>query len=155
MDKTPLVGPDFDGGRDLLEALERAGLPIAVAAWLNLREAFDWQLYLASPDVQTYGPTTVIRFVDKILIATQSPIPLRVITIVNTSNNFVNKIPEYYDPSKNINLVNNTTRVIGMPFDDGYIVEGFIYKIDKGVKPSKVTPKPDASALKRAKSLAA
>ena len=155
MDKTPLVGPDFDGGRNLLEALERAGLPIAVAAWLNLREAFDWQLYLASPDVQTHGPTTVIRFVDKILAATGSPISLGEITIVNTSNNFVNRIPVHYDPSQNKNLTNGTTRIVGIPFDDGYIVEGFVYKIDKSVKPSKVTPKPDASTLKRARSLAA
>jgi hypothetical protein len=42
-----------------------------------------------------------------------------------------------------------------MPFDEGYIVEGFVYKIDKSLKPSKTPLKPDASALKRARSLAA
>jgi hypothetical protein len=155
MDKTPLVGPDFDGGRDLLEALERAGLPIAFAAWLSLRETFDWQLFIASPDVQTHGPKAVILFIDKIISATNSPISLSDITVVNTSNNFVNRIPESYSPAKRSNAGNRPARIAGMPFDEGYIVEGFVYKIDKSLKPSKTPLKPDASALKRARSLAA
>jgi hypothetical protein len=42
MDKTPLVGPNFAAGQELIEALERAGIPIAFAGWLSLRETFDW-----------------------------------------------------------------------------------------------------------------
>ncbi|WP_442582936.1 hypothetical protein ACSBOB_13690 [Mesorhizobium sp. ASY16-5R] len=152
MDKTPLVGPNFAAGRELIEALERAGIPIAFAGWLSLRETFDWQLYIASPDVQTYGPTTVIRFVDTLLTATESPLSLSSIRITNTSNHFVNRIPEAYG-SRKISL--NPARIVGMAFDDGDIIEGFVYKIDRKVKPSKSAPRANAATLKRAKSLAA
>ncbi|MBX3569386.1 MAG: hypothetical protein KF914_15100 [Rhizobiaceae bacterium] len=151
MDKTPLVGPDFAGGRELIDKLELVGLPIAFAGWLNLREVLDWQLYIASPDVQTFGPTIIIKIVDKVLIETHSSIPLQSIDIVNTSNHFVNRIPETYSPADRF----YPTRVRGMAFDDGDIVEGFIYKIDKATKPSTGIPKLSATMLKRVKSMAA
>ncbi|PSJ64768.1 hypothetical protein [Kumtagia ephedrae] len=152
MDKTPLVGPDFIAGRELTEALERAGIPIAFAGWLNLRETFDWQLFIASPDVQTYGPTTIIRFVDTILAAMKSPLSLGTVRIVNTSNHFVNRIPDSFGTSE---ITSNPTRIVGLAFDDGDIVEGFVYKINKKAKASRSEPRANAAVLKRAKSLAA
>ncbi|MEQ1950245.1 hypothetical protein [Mesorhizobium sp. CN2-181] len=152
MDKTPLVGPDFAAGRELIEALERTGIPVAFAGWLSLRETFDWQLYIASPDVQTYGPTTVIRFVDTLLTAIESPLSLGNLRITNTSNHFVNRIPESYGPRQ---ITPHPTRIVGIAFDDGYIVEGFVYKIDRKLKPSKTAPRANAATLKRARSLAA
>jgi hypothetical protein len=74
------------------------------------------------------------------------------IRITNTSNHFVNRIPEAYG-SRKISL--NPARIVGMAFDDGDIIEGFVYKIDRKVKPSKSAPRANAATLKRAKSLAA
>ena len=69
MDKTTLVESDIEAGLTAVKALEAAGLPIAAAMWLRLHDSSKWQLYIASPDVETHGPTTVNRFIDRILLA--------------------------------------------------------------------------------------
>jgi microsomal dipeptidase-like Zn-dependent dipeptidase len=43
MDKTALVEADLEVGREIVEALERSGIPIDLAAWLQ-DERLDWQL---------------------------------------------------------------------------------------------------------------
>ncbi|MER8427562.1 hypothetical protein [Mesorhizobium sp. M1403] len=151
MAKTPLVDFDIDGGRNLVHALEKAGLPISIAAWLCLQDSADWQLFIATPDVQTYGPTTIIKFVDRIRSAINSPVRLDKVTVTNTTNHFINNIPlfSYHSEAQPLH------RFRGGFLGDVDIEDGLIYKIDRTVKASKAAPRPNAEAIRKARSIAA
>ena len=51
MDKTQLVDTDIQAGRQIIEGLERLGIPIDVALWLQDDETLDWQLIVSSSAV--------------------------------------------------------------------------------------------------------
>ncbi|WFP76997.1 hypothetical protein [Mesorhizobium sp. WSM4906] len=159
MDKTTLVESDVRAGLTAVKALEAAGLPIAAAMWLRLQDSSKWQLYITSPDVETYGPTTVNRFIDRILLAIKSPVSLDEVTAANTTNHFVNKISPLSilkaGRSNSLTLENNIFRFGNGAFDGVDVAEGVVYKIAPGVKASKEAPKPDVAALKKARALAA
>ncbi|SFL51085.1 hypothetical protein [Methylobacterium pseudosasicola] len=66
MDKTSLVDEDIEVGRRFVAALEEAGLPVAAAMWFK-RSSYDtWMLGIASPNVQVYGPLSVLRFAEAV-----------------------------------------------------------------------------------------
>src|SRR6266542_2635775 len=56
MDKTQLVDSDMQAGRQIIEGLERLGIPIDVAFWLQDDESLDWRLIVSSPSVPKDGP---------------------------------------------------------------------------------------------------
>jgi hypothetical protein len=159
MDKTTLVESDIDAGLRAVKALEAAGLPIAVAMWLRLHDSYRWQLYIASPDVETHGPTTVNRFIDRILIAIKSPISLGDVTVVNTTNHFVNKVSLLSivtgGKASRFTVAGDLLRIGNCTFDGVEVDEGVVYKIAAGVKASKEALKPDSAAVRKARSLAA
>jgi hypothetical protein len=66
MDKTSLVNEDIEIGRRFVAALERAGLPVAAAMWFREIASETWLLGIASPNVQVYGPLSVMRFADAV-----------------------------------------------------------------------------------------
>ena len=66
MDKTALVDEDIEIGRRFVAALEKAGLPVAAAMWFRRSSHETWMLGIASPNVQSYGPLSVIRIADAI-----------------------------------------------------------------------------------------
>jgi hypothetical protein len=150
MDKTSLVAPNIDAGKHLLSALERAGLAISIAAWLKLKDDAGWNLYVASPDVQKYGPTVVNRFIDRVGIAIGSDISIDEILATNTTNHFINRISLPFFASS-IHSAGGVYRLEAGLLGDSEIENGFVYKVDRSVKPSKEAPRPNADALKRAK----
>lgn len=58
MDTKALVGP-AQGAEQLIEELEREGLPIEAAFWRSIPESRGWQLVLASPVVSQEGKLPV------------------------------------------------------------------------------------------------
>ncbi len=48
MDKAALVGLDIERGREVLDALDTAGIKVAAALWVYLPEYEDWRLVLAA-----------------------------------------------------------------------------------------------------------
>src|ERR1019366_3856595 len=73
MDKSELVERDLAEGRRLVDALDKAGIPLPVAFWLYLQELGVWQLRLCSPYVKEFGPKHAYGIVQTIL-ATASPV---------------------------------------------------------------------------------
>lgn len=154
MDKAVLVEPDIDAGKHLLSALERAGLAIAIAAWLKMSDSIGWSLFIASPDVQKYGPTTVNKFIDKIRVAIASAIEMDEITATNTTNHFINDLsPNFF--SSSIHSKGGIYRLNAKRLANTEIEDGLVYKVDRNVRSSREAPRPNAEALRRAKKLAA
>lgn len=155
MVKAALVEPDLNEGRRLVSALDKAGLPIAIAGWFSEADAEDWQLYVATPDVQIYGPTIVNKFIDRIRLKIESSISLSRITSTNTTNHFLKDIVSFLPPFAALTEGSQPMRfrsgfVGGVNVDGGYI-----YKVSRNVKPSSTAPRPDEEAIRKARSAAA
>jgi hypothetical protein len=136
VDKKELVSAEIDGGANLVQALEREGLPIAAAMWLRSAEQKAWQLYIASPDVEKHGPIAVYKMIDKVL-ARMPDVKITVDDVVaaNTRNHFVNAVASGLSPTNQISHVTNAV-FSGVPVD-----EAFIYKVRRKVRPSAQAPK--------------
>ena len=51
-----LVNKDLEIGRRILGALADAHIPVSVAFWANVSESGEWQLFIATPLVDSKGP---------------------------------------------------------------------------------------------------
>lgn len=51
-----LVDRDLEVGRKIIGELKRAGIPIAVAFWAHVSQISEWQLFIATPLVDSKGP---------------------------------------------------------------------------------------------------
>lgn len=56
MATTALVDRDLDIGRKILAALAKAGITVNVAFWANVPQISEWQLFIATPLVDSEGP---------------------------------------------------------------------------------------------------
>ncbi len=157
MYKTALKETDVMAGRILVKALDAAGLPIAFAGWLKLDETPDWRLHIATPDVQTHGPTTVIRLLQAILPALDGPLKTDDVAIANTTNSFLTKIDaQDYDIDRDGERLPGVegAQVFGY-FDGKSIEDSLVYRIDRTVKPSQKPVAISDKALETARQLAA
>ena len=158
MDKTTLVESDIGTGYTAVKALEVAGLPIAAAMWLKLRDAGTWNLYITSPDVEKFGPTTIYLFVTEILKGISSTIEQNLIIVTNTTNHFVNSFARdhiaHWPLHKSFNA-GAVLKINNFTLEGADVESAIVYKIAPRVKPSKVRPQPNSEALKKARALAA
>jgi hypothetical protein len=67
VDKAALVEDDINAGQTLVRQLEEDGLPITAALWLKMPEDPTWQLYIATPEVESRGPISVYLLIDRAL----------------------------------------------------------------------------------------
>ena len=67
MDKTALVGSDLTSGLDVVTELERRGVTVDVAAWLQDDETSVWKLLISTPDGTETGARPVYEAILAIL----------------------------------------------------------------------------------------
>jgi hypothetical protein len=69
MDTAALVDRDLEIGRKILETLARAGIAVNVALWAHIPQISEWQLFIATPLVDTKGHRSAY---DRVLRALQN-----------------------------------------------------------------------------------
>ena len=67
MDRKILVNIDVDGGKEVVEALDRSDLKVISAFWLYYDEAEEWRLLIAIPSYDNDGPLEAYRKVLHVL----------------------------------------------------------------------------------------
>jgi len=67
MATTALVNRDLEIGREILDALARAGVPVNVAFWAYVPQISEWQLFIATALVDSKGPKSAYEQVLRIL----------------------------------------------------------------------------------------
>ncbi|MDN2583926.1 hypothetical protein [Aquibium sp. ELW1220] len=157
MYKTVLTEQDTNAGLLVVKALDAAGLPIAFAGWIKTDDSPAWLLHVASPDVQTFGPTAVIRLIGELAALLSIPIATDDITVANTTNSFLTRIDARdYDIEKDKHPfeVSARGRVLGY-FDGKSIEDSFVYRVDRHVRASDKPVKVTKQVVEKAKKLAA
>src|SRR5436305_610153 len=83
MDKTALVSLDIERGREVLDAIERTKLKMAIALWVYSSEYEDWRILLSAryftsltnPEIEQYLKRNDVIFIPVGAIETFGPMP--------------------------------------------------------------------------------
>src|SRR5437762_2633904 len=103
MDKTALVSLDIERGREILDALERAKLKVAIALWVHLSEYEDWRLVLSARQFDALDPRDAYRRLnDSLAAAGLTPERTPAILILPTSDSFTRDLRQLFGKTKRV-----------------------------------------------------
>jgi hypothetical protein len=126
MDQALLVSIDIPLGREVISALEAAGLTVNVALWAWLSEYEDWRLVLASRTLDKEGLRRRYGLVNQATDAAgiafhRAP----EILILKTTDPFIRELRRVFAKSKNVEGM----RLGGQRFGDRSIGDAWVYRI--------------------------
>jgi hypothetical protein len=90
MGTTILVGDQIVAGREIIGRLERAGIVVDSALWLQDEETGEWRLVIASPCVDRHGPRRVYERLSEILATIGGPgVGISNVSVLSMADRFV------------------------------------------------------------------
>lgn len=126
MDQALLVNIDIDLGREVISALETAGLTVNVALWAWLSEYEDWRLVLASRKLDKEGPRQRYELINDATDAAGIGIQRAPeILVLKTTDPFIRELRRLFGKSKNVEGMRLGGQVIGGRF----IRDAWVYLI--------------------------
>ncbi len=120
---------DLEIGSELLQALDRAGLRVQVALWVNLAEYQDWRLILSTRKIDSLGIREGYRLLYESLASggfigfTASNTPS--IMILPMSDPFIKGLRSIFGKAKNVEGM----RLAGQLIGDRFIEDAYVYRI--------------------------
>lgn len=150
MAKSVLLKSDIDAGGTFSQVLTIFRFPIKVSAWLRTDAESGWQLYIATPDLETHGPIKVYKFLHTVydqmpkeLIKTLSKDD---IIAANTTNHFVNAITETVGHPL---APGSYSRFVNCTLNGAHVDDMILYISNKNVKPTPKREKMPAAQVRR------
>ncbi len=126
MDKAALVGVDIDRGRELIAALDRDNLKIAVALWVFLPEYEDWRLVLASRRFHTPDPRAAYGLLyDAAAKAGFTEANTPPVMILRMDEPFVKDLRRMFAKTASVEGM----RLGGQMFGARFLEDGYVYRI--------------------------
>lgn len=126
MDKAALVEPNFATGSEIVDALDRSALSIAVALWLYSSEYEDWRFVLASRRLDTSEPTQAYGLVHDALaaagISLEKTPPL---LILKMSDPLIRMLRRIFGKAKTVEGMRLGGQLIG----DRFVEDAVVYRI--------------------------
>lgn len=126
MDKNALVSLDIESGREVVNALDRAGKSPKVALWAKLPEYDDWRLIIASDRLAQGGSLPGYSELNSAL--EQAGIPLRrrpVVSLVSMNKPFIRALRRVFGNTADVSGM----RLGGQTFGDQFLEDAFVYRI--------------------------
>lgn len=125
MDKTALVSVEIEKGAELLDALDRAEVPVSIALWANLSEYGDWRFILADRHFDVPDPRTAYGSLHEPLSsAGLTPRNTPPILILPTSDSFIRELRRKYRKAKP-----QGARISGQLIGDRFVEDAYIYRV--------------------------
>lgn len=126
MDKTALVSFDIENGKEVLEALDRAGEPPRVALWAKLPEYEDWRLVIASDHLSQTGTLAAYSQVNAAIKRAGIATPKRpTISLRPMNKPFIKALRQTFGNAGDVYGM----RLGGQTFGDQYLEDAFVYRI--------------------------
>ena len=117
----PLVEPQIETGRRLIEYLDERGMQPEAAFWLFSSDYDEWRLMLAVKEVDELGPRGAYkRFQDL-----ETGVSLNDVTLVSPNSDIVKLLRRALHTGKGISAIRLTGNVI----DGTYIEDALIYRL--------------------------
>ena len=90
MDKSTLVNKALTEGKELIGALDEAGISVQAALWIYLSESDEWRFMIAIPMIDEKGPKKTYTYIQSILAKITPPtISLKDISIVSPNYDLI------------------------------------------------------------------
>lgn len=120
-----LTGEMVEAGKQLLSALDSAGIPVSAAFWLYFPEPETWRLVLASTRVSKFGPRKVYHDIQTVLLnlPDNKRLSLSDITVMENNAHLVASLRKGLGPAKSVGGV----RLGGNIIDGQYIEKAYLY----------------------------
>ena len=126
MDKTALVSFDIESGKEVIEALDKAGKTPKVALWAKLPEYEDWRLIIASDRLNQTGSLGGYSQLNSVL--DQAGITLRkrpAISLRPMNKPFIRALRDIFGEAADVYGM----RLGGQTFGDQFLEDAFVYRI--------------------------
>jgi hypothetical protein len=129
MATTTLVNSDIEIGRQIVTALTRAKIPVAVYLWAFVPQLQEWQFIIATPLVDTKGPLAAYGEVNKVLRREGlfDDTPLRRIFLRSPNDRVLKSLEKESRvlPQESFRIVNE--HIAGNFVEDAYLYTGSIH----------------------------
>jgi len=124
MDKKVLVEKDIIDGRQLVDVLIKKGFIIKSALWLYDNESRNWELVIASPHFDKYGPKETYLYIGSVIDELQPKPDFSIVNIsaVSSENNLIKKLEQAFkvkDSKTGVRFSSNY--IFGEHIDDALI----------------------------------
>jgi hypothetical protein len=117
-----LVEPKIEGGANLLQALDQAGVTVTSALWLYDQDSEVWRLLIATPLFDEFGPMEAYRRIQEVLAREQHSIDLLDISARSPSDAIIEAIHSAVQTVPGISQIWFTgSNVNGVHINDAYI----------------------------------
>lgn len=126
MDKAALVSLDIDRGREVVEALERAGQKVSIALWLYLPEYDDWRLVVSARQLGSLTPRNAYRLLnDSLAAAGLAPGKTVPVLILPTSDPLIKDLRQRFGKARSVEGL----RLGGQMIGDRFVQDAYVYRI--------------------------
>ncbi len=126
MDKTVLVNFDIENGREVIDALDRAGKSPKVALWAKLPEYEDWRLIIASDRLNQSGSLFGYSQINAAIAEAGIPTSKRPSISLRPMNRpFIKTLRQIFGNAKDVYGM----RLGGQTIGDQYVEDAFVYRI--------------------------
>jgi hypothetical protein len=126
LDNTALVTADFSAGLELVQALDRAELPVSVALWLYTPEYEDWRFVLASRRFDAAEPSKAYGLVHDALAAAGIPLEQTpALLILRMSDPFIRALRRMFSKTTSVGGM----RLGGQSIGDRFVEDGLLYRV--------------------------
>ncbi len=150
MATTALVDRDLDIGRKILGELGRAGITVNVAFWAHVPQISEWQLFIATPLVDTKGPRSAYEQVLRVLkeAGMENQLPWRRIFLRSPKDSVLKSLEDWKSGGGSIEIMESeniprgipssyyvtyapqaggTFRILNLPVGDRFVEEAYMY----------------------------
>jgi hypothetical protein len=126
MDKAALVEVDLAKSERIVDALEKAGFPVALAMWVHFSEYGDWRLVLASKKLDALNLGDAYLKVNAILTEEGMTVwEVPTIFIMKTTDPFVRALRKVFGKAASVVGM----RLGGQTWGDRSVDDAYAYKI--------------------------
>jgi hypothetical protein len=126
VDKTALVSFDIENGKEVIDALDRAGKTPKVALWAKLPEYEDWRLIIASDRLNQSGSLFGYSQINGAIQEAGIPASKRPPISMRPMNRpFIQSLRKTFRGAKDVYGM----RLGGQTFGDQYLEDAFVYRI--------------------------
>lgn len=124
MDTQILVNPvNIEEGKNLVRALDQAGLRFPVAFWMNLPESNEWRLVFGVPNLKKEGSKKYYQRIDEINKRNHLSLSLGDISLMDTKNEIISLL-------KNVMQIDNgLVTFLGNSINGQSIPDSIIYRM--------------------------
>lgn len=126
MDKTALVSLDIENGKEVIDALDRAGKSPKVALWAKLPEYEDWRLVIASDSLSQSGSLDGYSQINIAIEEAGIPSSRRPpISLRPMNRAFIKALRGTFGQAKDVYGM----RLGGQTFGNQFLEDAFVYRI--------------------------